>query len=486
VGVRDEYGGTIRHPHLRKRGAASNEEEVMIGIAGPGAGRARITRRALYRRAGGGAAVGLVGSVGAACEAGGGSGNTSGTTASKQPVTIGAFLSISGDYVNNFQPRMVAPYQETHRNVTVEYVPYGSGNTAEAVDKLLTLMAGGTPPNIWDGPRTADWMVGQSLLAEIDPLVKRDKWDLKRYNSAQFNFYAAYQGKTWMLPYGYGGNTLVILMNTNLCQEAGVTIPPASSKSSWTFDQWLEVLQKLTKNTGGQVTQFGISNYGTDYLSWPLLWKGDWVSADLKSITCDSAAMQECFTRFFELPLKYHVLPQKGEATELFGNVEPFVQGKAGMAIMAARAWPTYMGTKTVELTMAPMPRVQTTTPDMNMMMLGVIKGSKDLEESWQFMKYLIDGSRYGFYVGRVPAELDKIDSFVKDQVKNYTNPRPEVVASAVEVAVPQLNLGRHPQTQDLTAAIVNAMNDLWAGKVQPAAHLKALKPQLEAIANKK
>jgi len=458
----------------------------MSGLLGQQALRAGLTRRALSRRLAGAATAGLLGTVAAACGLGGGGGSTSSTAPSKQPVTLGVFLSISGDYVTNLQPQLLAPYQAEHPNVTIDYVPYGSGNTAEAVDKLLTLMAGGSPPNIWDGPRTADWMVGQSLLAEIDGLVKRDKWDLKRYNKAQMDFYANYQGKTWMLPYGYGGNTLVILMNTELCQAANVTIPPASSKSSWTFDQFVDALQKLTKNAGGQVTQFGIANYGTDYLSWSLLWKGDWLSPDLKSITCDSAAMQECFTRFFELPLKYHVVPQMGEATALFGNVNPFVQGKAGMAIMAARSWPTYMGTKTVELTMAPMPRVVTTTPDMNMMMLGIIKGSKDLEASWQLMKYLVDGSRYGFYVGRVPAELDKVDSFVKDQVKNYKNPRPEVVSSAVEVAVPQLNLGRHPQTQDLTAAVVSAMNDMWAGKVQPASALKALKPQLEAIANKK
>jgi multiple sugar transport system substrate-binding protein len=456
----------------------------MNDVSGQQADRAGLTRRSLCRRLAGGAAAGVGGTVAAACAAGGGAAGQ-GPAASKAPVTLGVFLSISGDYISNLQPQIVAPYQAAHPNVTVEYVPYGSGNTAEAVDKLLTLMAGGTPPNIWDGPRTADWMVGQNLLAEIDPLVKRDKWDLKRYNQKQLAFYAAYQGKTWMLPYGYGGNALVVLMNTNLCQQAGVTIPGPSSKNSWTWDQWLDTLQRLTKSTGNQVTQFGVSNSGSDYLSWPLLWQGDWVSADLKSITCDSAAMQACFTKFFELPLKYHVMPQKGEATALFGNVEPFVQGKAGMAIMAPRSWPTYMGTKTVELTMAPMPRVQTSTPDMNMMMLGIIKGSKDLEESWQLMKYLVDGSRFGLYVGRIPTELDKIDGYVKDQVKNYTDPRPEVVSSAIEVAVPQLNLGRHPQTQDLTAAITNAMNDMWAGKVQPGPALTALKPQLEAIANK-
>src|SRR5438034_9666258 len=123
----------------------------MIGFPGLRAGGAGLTRRALCRQVAGAGAAGLGGDIAAACGVGGGSGSTSGTTATKQPVTIGVFLSISGDYINNLQPQIVAPYQATHPNVTVDYIPYGSGNTAEAVDKLLTLMAGGTPPNIWDG-----------------------------------------------------------------------------------------------------------------------------------------------------------------------------------------------------------------------------------------------------------------------------------------------------------------------------------------------
>src|SRR5262245_47894336 len=159
----------------------------MIGDPGPQAGRGALTRRALCRRVAGAAGGGLAGAVAAGCGTGGAS--TTGPTASKQPATISVFLSINGDYVTNLQPKVVAPYQATHPNVTVEYVPYGSGNTAEAVDKLLTLMAGGTPPDVWDGPRTADWVVGQSLLAEVDPLVKRGKWVLQGSNAEQFNFY---------------------------------------------------------------------------------------------------------------------------------------------------------------------------------------------------------------------------------------------------------------------------------------------------------
>jgi ABC-type glycerol-3-phosphate transport system substrate-binding protein len=320
----------------------------------------------------------------------------------------------------------------------------------------------------------------------MDGLIKRDKVDTKRFNQKQLEYGAVYQGKVWMLPYGYGGNALALALNTELFRQTGVPIPPTDAKASWTWDQWVDALQKLTKQAGGAVGQFGLATYGSDYLTWPLQWQGDWITADLKSIVCDSAAMQECYTRFFELPFRYHVLPRVGEAQNLFGNANAFLVGKAAMAVVAPAGLRTYTTPKTVDFTLAPLPRAKITTPDMNMMMLGLVKGSKDTEESWQLIKYLTDGSRYGIFVGRIPTELPKIEGAVRDLVTNMTDPRPQVVLSAIENAVPQLQLGRHPKAQDLTAAITGAFKDAWAQKVEPVPMLKALKSQLQNIADGK
>jgi ABC-type glycerol-3-phosphate transport system substrate-binding protein len=353
------------------------------------------------------------------------------------------------------------------------------------LEKLLSLVAAGSPPHVWDGPRGADWMVGQSLLEPMEPLIKRDKVDTKRFNQKQFEYGAVFQGKPWMLPYGYGGNALALALNTDLFKQVGVPIPSADAKSSWTWDQWVDALQKLTKQSGGSVSQFGLATYGSDYLSWPLLFQGDWISPDLKTVVCDSAAMQECYTRFFELPFRYRVLPKIGESMELFGNANAFLVGKAAMAVVAPAGLRTYTTPKTVEFTLAPIPRAKITTPDMNMMMLGIVKGSKEVDETFAAIKYFTDGSKYGIFVGRVPTELSKVESTVKELVSNQADPRPQVALSAIENAVPQLQLGRHLKSQDLTNTITAAFRDqLWTQKSEPVAMLKALKTQLQNIAD--
>jgi multiple sugar transport system substrate-binding protein len=437
------------------------------------------TRRRVLRAGGVSATTGL----GAALLAGCGAGTDAGKpAASKAPVTLSLMLSLNETLQPQFQQQLITAYRADHPNVSVDFIPYGGGTTAIAVEKLLSLMTAGSPPNVWDGPRGADYMVGQGLLAEMDPLVKRDKVDTKRFNQKQFEYGAVYQNKIWMLPYGYGGNALALALNTEMFKASGVPIPSADAKSSWTWDQWLDAAQKLTKSSGGTVSQFGIGNYGSDYLSWPLLFQGDWITPDLKSVVCDSAAMQECYTRFFELPFRYRVMPRIGEALETFGNANPFLVGKAAMAIVAPSGIRTYTTPKNVEFTLAPMPRAKISTPDMNMMMLGIVKGSKDAEESWSLIRYLTDGSKFGIFVGRIPTEVSKIEATVKELTSNVADPRPQVVLSAAENAVPQLQLGRHPKSQDLVNAVTTAFKDAWAQKIEPVPMLKALKAQLTSM----
>jgi hypothetical protein len=433
------------------------------------------TRRGLLQAAGAGFAASSLAACGAGQEA-------SRPAVNKAPVNLSLMLSLNETLQPQFQQQLMTAYKAERPNVTVDFIPYGGGNTAIAVEKLLALMTAGSPPNVWDGPRGADYMVGQNLLGEMDPLVKRDKVDTKRFNQKQFEYGAVHQNKTWMLPYGYGGNALCLALNTEMFKANGVAIPPTDAKASWTWDQWLDALQRLTKSSGGTVSQFGLSNYGSDYLSWPLQFQGDWISKDLKTATCDSAQMQECYTRFFELPFRYRVLPRIGEAMELFGNANPFLVGKAAVAVVAPSGLRAYTTPKTVEFTLAPIPRAKISTPDMNMMMLGIVKGAKDTEESWSIIRYLTDGSKYGIFVGRIPTEVSKIEAAVKDLTGNIADPRPQVVLSAAQNAEPQLQLGRHPKTQDLTNAITTAFKDAWAQKVEPVPMLKALKSQLTSM----
>jgi hypothetical protein len=123
-----------------------------------GAGRRASTRRGLLRGAGWGAGAGLLGAAGAAC--GGAPAPSGGGAATRAPATLSLLLSLNETLWPQFQSQLIDPYKAEHPNVTVELIPYGGGTTAVAVEKLFSLATAGSPPNAWDGPRGADWMVG--------------------------------------------------------------------------------------------------------------------------------------------------------------------------------------------------------------------------------------------------------------------------------------------------------------------------------------
>jgi ABC-type glycerol-3-phosphate transport system substrate-binding protein len=356
------------------------------------------------------------------------------------------------------------------------------------VEKLQVLISGGEPPDVWDGPSSAEQLVGLNVLEPLDPLIKRDKVDLKRFNQKHLERGAMFRDQMWLSPKAYTGNALCLALNVDLFKQAGVAVPSADSKSSWTWQQFVDSLLKLTKTgSSGDVAQFGILAFGSTTYTPPPLWEADWVSADLKTITCDSAAMQECYTSFFDLPFKYHVLPRLGEGAQLFGSANPFFIGKAAATVVAPFSIPQFTQTKNVEIALAPMPRAKRSTPDLSGDYLGIPKGAKEVQEAWQFLKWLNDGSRYAKFVGKVPAETTQVEPWIRDQFKSYADPRPQVVASAIENAGAGVNLGRHPKLTQLSNVILPAMNnDIWLQKLAPADFLRSIKPQLQDIVDGK
>jgi hypothetical protein len=70
--------------------------------------------------------------------------------------------------------------------VTVDLVPQ-TGPTVERVQKLTALVAAGSPLDLGDGPLGVRAMVAQALAdSALDALIKRDKYDTRKYNQAHF------------------------------------------------------------------------------------------------------------------------------------------------------------------------------------------------------------------------------------------------------------------------------------------------------------
>jgi len=261
------------------------------------AGATRFTRRAAVAAVGGGA-----GALAAACGVGSGGGDSGAPQPSKAPVTVTAFVGITDVQINRFPAEVGAPYKQAHPNVTLEAVPQTGSGTQGVMEKLTGLIAGGSPPDIFEGPRFPDFMIEKGFIEPVmDALVKRDKYKTDQYNPKEYQARAVYQGKVVQMPWKLGGNSLVMFLNTDLFQKSGVPLPPTELSKAWSWDDWAAAAVKLTRRSGSEVQQWGLNGLAWTIGSWPLLWQADWMSADLKQVTCETPDMLDCYTRLHDL-----------------------------------------------------------------------------------------------------------------------------------------------------------------------------------------
>jgi multiple sugar transport system substrate-binding protein len=387
----------------------------------------------------------------------------------------------------DWDAQIASLYKQRRPNVTLDLVPQ-LGPTVDRVQKMTALMAAGSPLDLGDGPLGVRAMVAQNLAdPAIDALVKRDKYDTKKFNQAHFTAGSTLEGKIWAIPYRYGGNAMCMACNVNLFKEAGVTPPPQDVNKPWNWDDFVTALTRLTRRQGGEVSVFGLAGPAWIVGTWPPLWKTDWISDDLKTITCDTREMQECYTRVGELFTRHRVVPQPGEAARLFGTANLFNTARAAIILFPPTGWVTYARNAQVDYSFAPMPKVVQNPPDMGAGGISLYAGSKHTGDAWDFLQFLVEESRYAKLIGLMPAVVADIEPWVRDQLKNVPSADSKALLGIVEKAGGgNSKIAQHTRYSDMTLVMNPILEEFMGGKVAPREMLTTLKTQLQPIAEGK
>ena len=208
---------------------------------------------------------------------------------------------------------------------TVEFdnVP---GNFTE---KLLADAAGGTPFDV-----TKCWSDIISAFSTKDALVNLDPYMARDLTQADLQDWLPVQLQaTAVRPHGHQLglpkyiNTSAMWGNRDLFQASGVALPGDTT----TWDQYRQVLPKLTKKQGNTYTQFGM-NSPVGSVDWALCtfvwaWGGEVAAPSGTTCFLDQAPALDALQFAQDLVWKDHVAPQPADATA-FGKVSFFEQSK--------------------------------------------------------------------------------------------------------------------------------------------------------------
>ncbi|MBI3973062.1 MAG: extracellular solute-binding protein [Chloroflexi bacterium] len=411
----------------------------------------QLSRRAMVRTSSGAAVTAAAAAVIASC-----AGPESGGPAkvAGKPATI--IWAVRGGGTPEGREALLQEYKQVQPLATIEQFD-ASGGIAPSIEKLAAGLASGLPIDFINGHLAARQLIESiDLVQPVDDLVKRDRFNLSKYNQAALESTGKYDGKLYTLPYAYGGDVAAVAYNKTLFRQAGVKEPSSDWSKPWTWDEFREAMRRLTKSEGSTLTQVGAAGFGYWVHTAIMQWGATWLKPDYKTVVCDSQQTIDAYAKYTDLLFKDRVLAQSPGASLGSGNA--FLNGKAAVDMPCCYAARFAKNTKgpNIEWAFITMPKGTVSSLDVSPVIMGLAKSSKQRNEAWEFLKFLDDKSRLAAVEDRIPAVIPDIMPWIKQNFAEWPDSRAEMLAEGMRVAKPLEPLRYHPQWQRIVQEVLD------------------------------
>ena len=194
--------------------------------------------------------------------------------ATKAGATKLVFVTQSGQLSENRYNPILAKYKEKAPSVDVEVI-WAGASAAELQQKTLTLIAGGTPGDVfWTHTYTNAGLAKRKVPANLLDYTKKDaSFKLDSFFDAAVKYFEQAGGQ-YAIP--RETTSTVLVYNKKLFDESGVKYPAAD----WKWDNFVEAAVKLTKGEGSN-KQFGSAGFQQTGFSWYTLIRAWQEGADI-------------------------------------------------------------------------------------------------------------------------------------------------------------------------------------------------------------
>lgn len=322
---------------------------------------------------------------------------TSDSTGSKEQITLNLSYWGSPNEVGAYK-KAVANYEEKFPNVKVklQHIPTD-------YDTKMTAMVAGN-----DEPDVAQMETGTIAF----PLAEQGKfYNLQEFIDADdsfpldklvpYNTYSLEPGN--IIGISPGPETFALFYNEDMFKEAGVEPPPSNVDDAWTWDEFVEVAQKMTLDTNGlnaadpnfdpkKIKQYGI-NLGVwwgVFSNFVYSNGGDFVSEDGQTFALNKPEAVEALQKLADLINVYHVAPSPIQAKNIPATNIALQTKKVAMAIDGQWATSNLASSK-FNYNIGVLPVLKTPVTTVVSGTFSVFKSSKHPREAWELVKALVD-----------------------------------------------------------------------------------------------
>ena len=293
---------------------------------------------------------------------------------------------------------LFAEFESENPDIDLEAQAVAVNNWAEFFNKISTQIAGGQVPDIIQVATEGQRMfASKGLLAPLDDYIAADQDVIDEYyadidpNLIEWNAqYSSPDGKTYYLPGDF--NTMAMWCNTELFDQAGVTLPARGE--DWSWDEF-EAAAQAVKETTDAYAYAADTGYFIGVMPWVLTNGGSSFSEDWSTPTFDTPEVVEAAT--FVRSLVEQELASAPGGT--FDQYTAFAQDK--LACFGGGRWPVIniRNLDAIEKTQI----VSWPVNSGNGSPVGwngypIMKESENKDAAWTFIKFLISEGGSSFY----------------------------------------------------------------------------------------
>lgn len=327
-------------------------------------------------------------------------------------------------------------------------------------NKLQTLFAGGTPPDVFamDAPLYPDWQ-SRGVLKNLQPYLDADPGVLDGVYPVTLQAYQTPEGY-FGLPRDF--QTIVLYYNKDMFDAAGVDYPT----DDWTLQDMREAAKKLTADTDGdgQVDQWGFwSDFYDMELFWgPALWGagGQVISDDHTQTLLAEGPAQDVWHTMSDMIFEDGSVPTTGQA-EQYGS-DMFLAEHAAMTTIGHWSVPEYTA-QGINFDVAAFPAgSEKRATSVNSAGFVIADASKNADAAWEFVKYAV-GPSGQTRLAELGFAIPVLQSVAESPVflEQGSSLNQQVYLDALQYAVPKPSFKGYGEW---SAAVGDTLALVWSG----------------------
>ncbi len=226
------------------------------------------------------------------------------------------WMNYANDTERAIFEKLIERFEVEHPGVKIKFLSVQQGDFAA---KINAAFSANEPPDIfYVGPENIQFYVDKNRLLDLEPYMSGAKGvdfnDLYENALRRYRYDGTTLGKgdIWALPKDLG--PFAFAYNVDLFNKAGIPLP--DKDTPYTFDEFLDVCKKLTKDTDGdgQNDQWG-TNLDVNWSFIQFIWGNGagFLDASKKHVAITDPNFIKALQFYADLTLKYKVTPSLEE-----------------------------------------------------------------------------------------------------------------------------------------------------------------------------